>query len=392
MNANSRTIVSNRELIYAIAFFLMSLSTMLEKTYYAEVLPSIFLQILRYASIILFAFLVFSLRLKQRTLFFLIGMVGFVLFLVIYLNSPRILLFILAILASYKVPIDKVLKIYLFSNFVPLLFVILSSVIGIIPNDISIVHDGNKAYSLGFVYYSLSSYYVFFGIITLLYTRSIKKCQKYNWIVFALATLVLLAFNEITDVRLVSILSIPFIIAVAVFDKKGVIKIKDNFFSNCIAILSFPIGLFLTLYLSFNVYKQSWITALNIFLNYRWSFNKMALDKYTINLFGNNVEMNTASETYFFIDSGYLYNLLRYGLLLFLIVLIFNILVFRFSVKSQNNVLFFWCLISAVFNIMNDALFDPTLNPIMLFIPHALVYFSLSAQRKKKSIKFIFGH
>ena len=294
MNANSRTIVSNRELIYAIAFFLMSLSTMLEKTYYAEVLPSIFLQILRYASIILFAFLVFSLRLKQRTLFFLIGMVGFVLFLVIYLNSPRILLFILAILASYKVPIDKVLKIYLFSNFVPLLFVILSSVIGIIPNDISIVHDGNKAYSLGFVYYSLSSYYVFFGIITLLYTRSIKICQKYNWIVFALATLVLLAFNEITDVRLVSILSIPFIIAVAVFDKKGVIKIKDNFFSNCIAILSFPIGLFLTLYLSFNVYKQSWITALNIFLNYRWSFNKMALDKYTINLFGNNVEMNTA--------------------------------------------------------------------------------------------------
>lgn len=392
MNANSKTIVSNRELIYSIAFFLTSLSTMLEKTYYAEVLPSSFLQILRYVSIILFAFLVFSSRLKQRTLFFLIGMIGFILFLVIYLNSPRILLFILAILASYKVPIEKVLKIYLFSNLAPLLFVILSSVIGIIPNDISIVHDGNNVYSLGFVYYSLSSYYVFFGIITLLYTRSIKKRQKYNGIVFALATLVLLAFNEITDVRVISILSIPFIIAVAIFDKKGVIKIKDNFLCNCIAILSFPIGLFLTLYLSINVYKQSWITALNILFSYRLSLNKMALDKYTINLFGNNVEMNTATETYFFVDSGYMYNLLKYGLLLFAIILIFNILVFRFSVKSQNNVLFFWCLISAVFNIINDALFDPTLNPIMLFIPHALVYFSSSSQRKKKTIKFIFGH
>ena len=127
------------------------------------------------------------------------------------------------------------------------------------------------------------------------------------------------------------------------------------------------------------------ITNLNYLFNYRLSINKMALENYNINLFGNNLEMNTASDTYFFVDSGYVYNLLQYGLAFLLIIFTFNIIVFRFSVKSQNSILFLWCLISAVFNIINNALWDPTLNPILLLLPHALVYYTPFYQRKKTS-------
>ena len=99
-------------------------------------------------------------------------------------------------------------------------------------------------------------------------------------------------------------------------------------------------------------------------MNHRLSLSRIALQRYEISLFGNLIKA-LESDTYFYLDSGYLYLLLGYGLVVFLVIMSAYMIVFRYALKSNDKKLFIWCIIVSVFSFVNNIIVDVNINPLL---------------------------
>ena len=136
----------------------------------------------------------------------------------------------------------------------------------------------------------------------------------------------------------------------------------------------FPLGIVGTfiVMLQYNPEDANWV-ALDRMLHYRLSLMHEGYLRYPISLFGNRVEMTgynalrtVTQEEYFYVDSGFAYSILGYGLIFTLVAVALYSLLYVYSCRKNNKHLFAWLTCILLFTIMNNVWIDVYWNPALL--------------------------
>jgi hypothetical protein len=121
---------------------------------------------------------------------------------------------------------------------------------------------------------------------------------------------------------------------------------------------------------------------LNSIMSNRISQSKMAVDQLGIHLFGTKFSMigsysveNLGGylENYFYVDSGYLYSILAYGVIISFVIFGIYTFVFYAAYKENNKELYIWTMIILILNFSNDFLFNVQCIPIVFVISNTFI-------------------
>ena len=200
-----------KEIPYFIAYFLMAFSNVVIANSYLfgenRYDICVFVQ---YISCILFIVALCTGKYKLRDLI-VRGLIGIiVIFITINLRSTEFGVYSLAIIASLNIDSKRIVRFNVISNICFIVSVVLPALIGIIPNDIYI-HEGKKAYALGFSYYSNIPYMVLVVTLALFWLANSQKKEK---IVLITSIPIQILIYKVSTTRLVLGIYCVFMVAV----------------------------------------------------------------------------------------------------------------------------------------------------------------------------------
>lgn len=273
----------------------------------------------------------------------------------------------LFLLCASATEFKKIVKVSLISSLVPLLIVILMSQIGYLP-DYVFNHDGAAAHSLGFPYYSKAPYILLYCIIEYMYIKN----NNLSWFKLILVLMINYVTYKITTLRLSFYL---FMIAWILF----VLLVKLNLADlrkgrkKYIVCSFYPLAFIVTVWsaLHFNMQEKFW-REMNALLSGRLELSNTAFKKYPITLFGQHIEMqgnqyHVINPNYFYIDSGFIYSLLGYGLIFTILTILIYSYLFKFSCEKNDKAMFIWLVTIMIFTIINNTWVNVTYNPLLLY-------------------------
>lgn len=264
---------------------------------------------------------------------------------------------------------DKTLKVWLAGTLLALLVVFVLCWAGILTDHVFRYPSGRTAHCLGFDYYFYFPYFLFFCSVVYLYLRK-DRVKLYDYLLLILVNLLM---YRLSTVSLTFYLTFIFIILDFLLLKLKKIDLNKKpirIFSG----LLFPLGVAATflLMVNYNPESAAW-TKLNTLMHGRPGMMHEGYLRYPITLFGNRMEMigNNAlrtvkPEAYFYIDSGFAYSLLGYGLVFtFAVVVLYSIL-YIYSCRTNNKHLYAWLTCVLIFSLMNNIWVDVYYNPALL--------------------------
>ena len=253
--------------------------------------------------------------------------------------------------------------------------VLVLSQIGYIPDIVMIRHGSNNtnlflsknAHCFGYNYYHYIPYILYFIMLGVMKVK--KKIM--TWLEILMWVTVNFIVFYFTTLRLTFYLSFFSLMLYIILIKFDWFKV-DNKTIKSIMTLSFPVmivgtSLFYYFYNGNNtVYAQ-----LNIFSSGRLQFGHEAFERYPINLFGNLIETSAGTSTteFFYLDSGYIYAVLGYGVLFSIIVVIMYSYLCRFACERNDKALLIWLISVLLFTISNNVWVDLATNPVLVIFP-----------------------
>ena len=290
------------------------------------------------------------------------------------------------VLSAQDIKIERLVK---FSSRILLsitLIVVGSYALGIV-QDYTYVHRvGGElvtAHSYGFKYYGTIGY--IFMTLTASYLFLHKKSKVIVLIILFFVNYWAYSFHT---TRLAFYVSVAFIIFYILLNRFEVIKLKLKIWKPIAAI--FPTLLCFVTYVLVRLYSQGGRTALlTVFntINSRFAYSAEAVREYGICLMGSKVIMYGNEKliygnatTGFYIDSGYIYSLVAYGIIMTVVILILYTILLRYLVDEKAAFLTIWTMFLLVCSMMNDFLLSPEYNLVMFLIPQAII----SAYKKRQ--------
>lgn len=112
----------------------------------------------------------------------------------------------------------------------------------------------------------------------------------------------------------------------------------------------------------------------------RLEYSVEAIERYGIHMFSTRVEQlgNTAlvyggESSAFYIDSGYVYSIIAYGIFFTVISLMAYTVLLRYLYMTKQRVLYLWIVTMLFASIMNNFLYDIINNPVLFLIPVAVL-------------------
>ncbi|WP_077612291.1 hypothetical protein [Clostridium sp. Marseille-P2415] len=291
---------------------------------------------------------------------------------VLYLKTENLTMVTLwvFILAAKEIEFDQIIKYSFYVNVYLMLFVVASSLFGVVENRIYLRFNGDYRYSLGYQYTTNIANLYMHMIIMYVYWKK-KKISIVSMIVLMLINVVI---YRLTDTR--NAFGIGCIVLIGAF----VLKISSYFskphrWINYIYIWSIPFFAFITVCMT-SLYNQniSWMNSMNIFFNDRLNQGKLGIEQYGIDLFGNKIEWvgggiiyEINQKAYNYVDSSYVQFLLEFGLIAFLLACIYFMKLNDRAIKKKDV----WFGMS-VFLIASHSILDPQLmwlefNPFLLY-------------------------
>lgn len=282
-------------------------------------------------------------------------------------DNTMFIVYILALAAGIKEDSERIIRFFFVINSLQVVAVLLLCLFGVLENE-EFVHSGIEilAYSLGFTYYTALAYIVLFLSVMYFY---IKK-NKNQILMYSICVLVCnYLVYKVTTTRLTMVLAVAWIVLVWVYKKLHLMKFRRM--NLWIATVMFPGMMALSVLLPFIYTKSSFLTRLNAALNARLYFSREGFARYSVRLFGNHIITNSGGldeqwrNTYFYIDSGYVYLLLGYGLIIAVLTITAYTALSRYAVKTQQVNLFLWCMIICIFSFVNNPILDLGINPLL---------------------------
>ena len=312
-------------------------------------------------------------------------------------DRSRLVIFAMLIIVAPLLDLraEHIVKFFLLTMVLVLCLILIFCKAGII-EDLIYINGTRKAHCLGFSYYSAFPYRVFLCLLMYLFLRnnriSIIECAFLLGISFVVYIL--------TTTRLTFILSV-FSVVIDFFLMKGSKLNLNTKMKRILSIMAFPIGISMIFFslVKYDPNNTVW-NQLNSVLNSRMSLAQNGYFDYGIKLFGNYIEMegNSALEEameYFYIDSGFAYSLLGYGLLFTLVAMALYSILFYYSCKTNNKAMFVWILSIWIFSFVNNVWVSVDINPILVFSLVALIQLG-KVKRNSKNLyplaKYSFSH
>lgn len=227
---------------------------------------------------------------------------------------------------------------------------------------ISVENDYVISHSLGFDYYSYLPMYSLFSII--LWFNIKNKNSNIDYII---ALIIILGVDFFCHKRVVLYLGLLYLIIHYMLLKFKNFKINNKLFKLFSSVLPF-IMFSLTIFVTLKFADTN--SAIDKLLNGRLHFGKMGFMLYPVTLFGNQIQMIGSSVSdgtnYFYIDSGYIYSLLGYGILITIILLALLSIIINYSCKNNDKNLYIWSIMVLIYNIFGDTLLTTWYNPLFL--------------------------
>ena len=266
-----------------------------------------------------------------------------------YINSSRseILALIMLLIGMKDVRFDIVIKTFLWIYGLVTIFSLVFSLMGIIDMYTVMSDAHGLRYSMGNTYPTDFAAGVFYMLLAYTYLKKTWK-TRYSviWAVITITTYLM------TKAQTSFILSILFIsgLTLTIFDRyPSYFKNRIENFIKKISIIVFPAFAGVS-YLIVYMFEQgnAYTQILNVITNYRIGFASKFMNDYGVNMFGNYIEMTGAgwgtstSDVYYYIDNGYYYSILFYGILLTVLFLVgFSMCAFKSKELLLNYILIF---------------------------------------------------
>ncbi len=311
---------------------------------------------------------------KFELSWFVFGLSILVISFLVYRSSSdfNIVFFAVLLVMARNLQINDILEFeWKCLTFMLLIFLLLSFV-GISPDYAYYRGVGRIAHTFGFTYYSYMPMYLLYICIMWLYTHKSNKKSTLIWLcllvsAYIATTKFLTLFFGIAFVLfyfLVDVLKVDF--------GKSLKKFRLRKF--------FTYALFPAMIISFVVIARNYnnwnLTTLNELSHNRIYYSFMGLKNYGISFLGNSIEMyGGTSQRYvsgnyenFYLDSGLLVLLLKYGLLIAVLVYFAYFQVVRYAICDRNQRMLFWCLMILLYNIGSNNIIEVWFNPILLFM------------------------
>ncbi len=282
-----------------------------------------------------------------------------------------LMLYVMFIIVAplFSLKLEYIAKVSLVSCVVSLIIILLLCKAGILQNLIYKT-DNREAHCLGFSYYSSFPYICFFCILMYMFLRK----NRFTVIeALALLSLSFVLYQQST-VRLVFYLSCFAIVTDYFLVHLRWLNLNVTVV-RVIGTVSFFIGILVIFWCTkhYDPDLDIWQKMNQIFSG-RLGQAATGFDRYGINLFGNAIEMHgnsaletTIEEEYFYIDSGFAYSLLGYGLLFSIIVTVLYSFLMYYACLGNNKPMFVWVVSILLFTLVNNMWLTIDCNPILLF-------------------------
>ena len=199
--------------------------------------------------------------------------------------------------------------------------------------------------------------------------------REVPWIVLLFFAAVQIWLYINTDTSLPFAIGLLFLLLYAAVIKLRVIELRNSRLNRVLAVLLFPVTAVVSYWLCLEYgNKKPLLKTLDQMTHNRISLAYKGITKYGVHLFGVQIVENTDSTkgTYFYIDSGYIKNLLNYGLIVLILILIYYSIILYAAIIERDKVLAIWLICIAVYSMFNNLLLSPTENGSMLAIWYAL--------------------
>ena len=325
-------------------------------------------------------------RLTIPRLFLMCIVVGFAVFFKRAYDYFEILPISFLVFAATNISVDHIIKVCFRATIVSTLFIFLLSFLGILPDKVfnHTIGEGLvvDAHTFGFFYYSGFSYRILIISICFLYL------YRYSLTVFRVICFVLFVVGAyyLSSTRLQLLLSFIFLFSLIIVYKFKWLSFKHRFWKY-LGLVTYPVAFLVTIMLPLAYFvSYDFLAWWDEAFNGRMSQNIMAFTQYNISLWGNAIEMvgsataETTTLDYFYIDAGYVYWLLAYGMVFTALILFAYSAVFYRSYKYNNSFIYLWCLIPAFTNMINDFFTCSYFSPLIF-----LLYADFSATPKEVS-------
>lgn len=304
---------------------------------------------------------------------------GFLFSIIVWRNSGAnlILVMIAFILAAKNVSFDDIVKTYFNVNFWLLVVVIACSLLGVI-NNLSFVAQGRGTrYALGVIYPTDFAA----RILYLMLADAYLNFRNLNTTRYLVYVLIALACKQVTDARLnfYCMLLLIIVSAIAQVAEQNY-QLQQHDWTNSIVYTYWTFTPILSAIAIFGTYfydpTNNIYSKIDSMLSGRLTFGSMALQRYSVNLFGtkikehgygNNMKLfHQGINSYFFIDSSYMRLLIIFGLVA--LVVFIGISMF---ISIKNTLYGYYALptillIVAFSSVVEQHFMELTYNPFLL--------------------------
>ena len=358
---------SKKEVLFFISYFLLGFANVVAINSYlfGENSAEVYVYVLYISAI--FAALSFcfeNYKTKEIALIIIVIAIGFLITAHLHLISFGVT--VLLIVTALNIDAKKIIKISVLNNIFFMAIVVLPALIGIIPNEIY-DHNGVNAYCFGFQYYSSLPNLVF-SITIFTYLLADTKIKRRIVLLFSLP--IQLIVYKYCTVRLILYLYFIFLVLAVIAEFYDIRK--EHKIISKISTIMYPVMSIMTFIISFIYSRSNILIKINEILNYRFGFNELGFSRYGITILGNKIITDAGTidanniNHYFYIDSGYVYALLSYGIIFFVLIMVMYSILSKNAAKNNQSRLLIICAIICIYSVINNLIFDITLNPLPL--------------------------
>lgn len=363
-------LVLDDDLLYLIGYALVLFNSWIYSTNFCDHIPNMLKLLIRLAG---YSFLTihYILRKKYNVRLFFVSMSMISLFFLSLYKSSYSVLLDYALCCAFAVDIDfsKIVKLYVKESVVITFVTISAACLGLIETYTYYRKDtGYIRMSLGFIYPTNFAAHIFFIMCGIAYISYSKFNMKY---VMGYSVIAYITF-KLTNSRGPSAMIV--FLAIIVYMYKRMEKKNKTLIPKVILKYSSIICAIVTLVIIhyYDKNNSAW-EFVNKFTTNRLEFAKSIMMNNKITLFGQYIEQRgdgnggrLAGEPYTYIDLSFQRILLMYGLVLFVFILIYSLLLNKKALKNNNAIISVLLFVISIYSLTAQHYFDFSYNFILL--------------------------
>lgn len=362
------------ERIYFMSFIIFFVSSFLQTSTYRYFFTMHVLNYLQYLAILLLVFkILFFQKYNWRQVVFSFFLLFISVVAVMQSKSPIPCYFSLFVIASHNINPDKIIRWYFIFGSIILIFVIISSLTGLITN-LTYTRGNFIRRSFGIIYPTDFAAHVFYLILAYCYLY-FQKIKFKNYLGFFLIALFVYYF---TNARL-DVLCILLVIPTMVFIKSGAVSYH---FKKVIWMLPAIFALFTVMITFLYKYNFKFLNLLDKVLSHRLTLGSEGFSRFGLPLLGTHVVekgwggslgMKASSHLgldfhYFMLDSSYIRILIMYGLVFFVTLIVLISVYSFYDVRKKSYIMPAIFMLIALSSIVEQHMLEIAYNPFFLVL------------------------